>query len=487
MTSTLIQKEYNQWSSGKRIFSRTISPLTKKQIGMNSSIEVPKKTTWIPAKPLIPRPPQVPGMLLVPANVKTSVQTSKPSNEYIQKFPILTSMVQYKQVPTRPQGNVVQYQNILPDPNTHYQNIIQYQQVLTKPDIILPKEQIMQGQSNDPLAMAAYAMIPTESPSVDSDIYYTAIQTDIKSKTSEILSQPAPTIQLYGYDIVKILGAGAFGTVACVRRRDTNEEYVVKLLPKRTVSRIVYKNEINMLQRIQSSCTEYLLCYMGTDETAEFYIIFLEYLADYVTLQDLLTQIRINNKGLTSVAPFVYEQEDLLLVIVGRLMLGLKQLHSVGIAHRDIKADNIMVSPIGQIKFIDFGLACDSLTCPMQFISGTITYLAPELLVRRSPPSLEEWQIADFWALGMVIYHIANLTSFSDEIFIKLRSVPFMFDVNYKHAVAYIMGTTSSGDLNWMKTLKWNNSSIISILTALLQVDPSQRYLPDINLAHSQT
>jgi serine/threonine protein kinase len=67
------------------------------------------------------------------------------------------------------------------------------------------------------------------------------------------------------------------------------------------------------------------------------------------------------------------------------LVEGLQYLHSIGIAHRDIKLENIMLSIDGQNvvpKFIDFGLSKVLLhgeTSEDRF--GTIAYCSPEILL----------------------------------------------------------------------------------------------------------
>lgn len=49
--------------------------------------------------------------------------------------------------------------------------------------------------------------------------------------------------------------------------------------------------------------------------------------------------------------------------LIGQLFAGLTHLHQLGIAHRDIKPDNVMVSPDGQLKIIDLGISCIKGTC----------------------------------------------------------------------------------------------------------------------------
>lgn len=55
--------------------------------------------------------------------------------------------------------------------------------------------------------------------------------------------------------------------------------------------------------------------------------------------------------------------------------------HAIGIIHRDIKAENIMMSNEGQIKLLDFGLSKNSRKVDEKEICGTPYYMAPEMIV----------------------------------------------------------------------------------------------------------
>jgi hypothetical protein len=85
-------------------------------------------------------------------------------------------------------------------------------------------------------------------------------------------------------------------------------------------------------------------------------------------------------------------------------------IHSQGIVHRDIKADNVMVNTMrNDLKLVDFGFACDSKTC--KGLPGSLMYASPEILnlvMTTNPRNIEltrEQVIQhDLWALGMTIY-----------------------------------------------------------------------------------
>ncbi len=99
-----------------------------------------------------------------------------------------------------------------------------------------------------------------------------------------------------------------------------------------------------------------------------------------------------------------------------QIAAALAQAHERHIIHRDLKSANVVVTPDGQAKVLDFGLARSALHYDLDqitrsrdslatsdTIAGTLHSMAPELL-RGSPADSR----SDIWALGVILYEMAS-------------------------------------------------------------------------------
>lgn len=99
-----------------------------------------------------------------------------------------------------------------------------------------------------------------------------------------------------------------------------------------------------------------------------------------------------------------------------QMLEALQHAHERGIIHRDLKTANVVITPDGRAKILDFGLAkrlqeekLKELTLSQVsltddgIVAGTLHYLAPEVLHGESSDAR-----SDIWALGVVLYEMAT-------------------------------------------------------------------------------
>lgn len=86
-----------------------------------------------------------------------------------------------------------------------------------------------------------------------------------------------------------------------------------------------------------------------------------------------------------------------------RILKGVGEIHRCGCMHLDLKPENLMLHPSGEIKILDFDLArsIPKQAEPLRSIDGTPAYLAPEILLRQ--PVDER---SDIFALGILGYEL---------------------------------------------------------------------------------
>lgn len=210
------------------------------------------------------------------------------------------------------------------------------------------------------------------------------------------------------YQEGSVLGAGDYGIVFKGIDTLTNNPVAIKRISTAKISGRVseypfYKMFYDPLTDTPL-CHPNLVCYYDA-----FYIKkYLYIIMDFVDGSDFRKFFKTNYNELTT---------DKILDIMRQLINGLTFLHDRGIAHNDIKDENILIDKNGTVKITDYGLACfldRQPTCDGRMV-GNILYKSLPLLHkiiyrntiidRDSIPLLFD---SDLWAIGLIFYQLIN-------------------------------------------------------------------------------
>lgn len=218
------------------------------------------------------------------------------------------------------------------------------------------------------------------------------------------------------YELMQELGRGAFGVTYLAKDIIKNQPVAIKMiditrLEGRGYNRQILNNEIETLSKLSDNGgSEYVVTYYESFEenyngTPTMFIV-----SEYIQGVNLSTFIKMTEEnggfGPTVLWPLYFQ-----------LLLGLNYIHKSGYAHRDIKPDNIMITPNHTIKYIDFGLSCfqqcriDACNNNCKGPHGTLAYIPPELLTKSlnvSSLSFNAYMSHDIWSIGLTMYQMAN-------------------------------------------------------------------------------
>ena len=198
------------------------------------------------------------------------------------------------------------------------------------------------------------------------------------------------------------LGSGSFGTTFLVSNNGKN--YVLKeiKLNSKNISEIF--GEVNVLNKVAKyGCRPSLLCFKEyfIDADAGTLNIVTEAFENCITLKEFILKCQKEK-------PKHFLSHKDLLKIFKSLLDALYFLHKIGVAHGDIKPENILIDKNLNTQLIDFGLSCTKHCKP----SGTLLFASPEILKligSKSDISIGFLQTADVFSMGIVFYLLANL------------------------------------------------------------------------------
>jgi 5'-AMP-activated protein kinase catalytic alpha subunit len=243
------------------------------------------------------------------------------------------------------------------------------------------------------------------------------------------------------YQLKEMIGEGMFGKVKLAIHLITNEKVAIKIFDKGKIKSSkesqYIEREISILKKLYHYNTIKLFNIIQNND----YIFLIQ---EYIPGKELLNYIEKNDNLSEKDICKIYQQ----------LISGIEYMHEIGIAHRDLKLENILLNNKKDIKIIDFGLSnsydknSDEL---LHSSCGSPCYAAPEMIKGIEYRGIN----TDIWSSGIILY------------LMLCKSFPFN-DKNNSKLYKKIL----SGKFNIPNNL---SNEAKDLLINLLKVNPEER------------
>lgn len=201
------------------------------------------------------------------------------------------------------------------------------------------------------------------------------------------------------YRVIAKMGAGGMGEVYSARDLKLERDVALKILPAGSL--------IDESARKRFRKEALALSKLNHPNIATIYDF------DSVAGLDFIAMELVTGETLAEKAAIGALPEKEVVSLASQIAAALEEAHEHGIVHRDLKPGNVMVTPKGRVKVLDFGLAklvppaanvasAETLS-QTQGVSGTLPYMSPEQLQgEQAEPR------SDIFSLGVLLYQIST-------------------------------------------------------------------------------
>ena len=281
------------------------------------------------------------------------------------------------------------------------------------------------------------------------------------SAAKEGFLKNAPSVETYHkeYEILRQISSGTFGSVHCVRKRDTKETIQAAKYIKNSGDALY--REVNALISLTN---HYILHFVGyykqTSQDIKSVLV-----TEYLEGGDLCER---------TASKLYFLTEHKCRTIMRQILLGVSYIHSRRFIHFDLKPFNIVFAkPVESnndrdLRIIDFGLARE-LTKDVNSVNigmaGTIEYMAPEVM-----NCLNSSHPADMWGIGCIAYQLLSggMSPFFDNRS-RFRTMEKVLECNYSLECSTLGHVSIEG---------------LEFISRLLKINPEERMTADQSLSH---
>ncbi|KAG0491740.1 hypothetical protein HPP92_004783 [Vanilla planifolia] len=257
------------------------------------------------------------------------------------------------------------------------------------------------------------------------------------------------------YRIAEEIGRGRFGAVFRCYSLETGEAFAVKSVDKSvladSVDRDCAEREAKITQIAAAGNPHVVQIHGVYEDENEIHLVM-----DLCEGGDLFDRV--------STAESAPMEEEEAADVMAAIMEALAVCHSRGVAHRDLKPDNVLFDGDGRVRLADFGSAeCFGDGIAMRGVVGTPYYVAPEVLSER-----EYGEKVDVWSAGVMLY-------------IMLSGMPPF----YGETVPEIFEAVLRGNLRFPTRLFGRVSpSAKDLIRRMISMDASRRFSAEQVLRH---
>lgn len=268
------------------------------------------------------------------------------------------------------------------------------------------------------------------------------VENDSAEEESLVLNQDDSVkirgVGLEDFEVLKVVGQGAFAKVFQVRKKGTSEVYAMKVMRK---DRIMEKNHAEYMKAERDILTKidhpFIVQLRYSFQTK--YRLYL--VLDFVNGGHLFFQLY--HQGLF--------REDLARIYAAEIVSAVSHLHKNGIMHRDLKPENVLLDADGHALLTDFGLAKQyEENTRSNSLCGTMEYMSPEIILGKGHDKAADW-----WSVGILLFEM-------------LTGKPPFIGGNREKVQQKIIKDK-------IKLPSFLSSEAHSLLKALLQKDPKKR------------